>query len=189
MTTQPQFGFARHILLALDENSVPNLATVVLMPFGRLTSTAQFSLTKNELRATLTGPEDATTEQRLDLSGCARAFGTHALVNDGWLARLHDVHGPAPQSHRCAVSSVSEKGTSGLAAEVVELTTEFRGNYEVSVAAGTFETAVVAIGFGPLPPLEVAVRKHDQLLIRIRWPSTGTEVELKELIETPCDQV
>lgn len=182
-TSLPAQSLKRNILYALDAGGRPLIASIVLERRGVATATACFRFGGTRLHGDIRYVAQTAELQDLDLTGCVAAFGTHALVNDGWLARLHMAGGPARQEHRCPVSSVSEHGTSGLAAEIVTLVTEHRGRRRQAVPAGVFDVDVIALGFGAMPPLELVVRRDDQLLVRLTWAHTGADVRLMTLHE------
>jgi hypothetical protein len=181
-TDLPQERFSRYITYSGGPTHALQCASVFLQPADGSPSFAHFSLCGETLEGVLGSEGMPTTTQQLALSGCAPLFGTHALINDGWFAGLHDPGGAAEQTHRCAVSSVSEHGTSGLAAEIITLHTACTSwSSDVTTPAGTFDVRTVLLAFGSLPPLELTVRREDLLLVRLRWAHTRTHVELTHI--------
>ncbi len=170
----------RQVGIELDKAGLPRAATVMLHQDGRY-SNALFSIRGAVVTCELDCDLFGRVSQTLTLESEVAMFGTHALANDAWFTRLHEPDGPALQTFECPVSSVSERGDSGLLVTRTRISIERRARGRTTTAAGTFETEHFDIAFGHLPPLEVQVRSDDQLLVRMDWKQGDVIVTLDEL--------
>ena len=172
----------RQISLELDRAGRPRAAAVMLQKEDSFSS-AWFSVRGSTVTSEIDCDRFGRVSQSIAMDAPVGMFGTHALVNDGWFTRLHDAGGPALQRFVIPVSSVSPKGDSGLLVDCASVSIERGEGGEVTTAAGTFRIERFAIGFGHLPPLDVAVRSEDRLLVRMDWAHDDAVITLDELGE------
>ncbi len=170
----------RQVGIELDRAGRPRAATVMLHQNGHYSS-ALFGIHGGVVTCDLDCDLFGRVSQTMTFESEIAMFGTHALANDAWFTRLHDPDGPALQRFECPVSSVSERGDSGLLVTRTKIAVERRARGRTTTAAGEFETEHFDIAFGHLPPLEVHVRPDDQLLVRMDWKQGDVIVTLDEL--------
>lgn len=82
---------------------------------------------------------EGRVSQRIEVAEPARAFGNHAIANDGQIMRLYDLdQGPGRQRFSMLLSSPDHRGATGPLLYPVELTIEYVGEEDIEVAAGRF---------------------------------------------------
>ena len=84
------------------------------------------------------GPSNGRVSQQVR-AGQFDAFGTHPVVGDGFLARKMDIaRGPHRRTMRCFLPSPDHRGATPPLIAEVNITLEYVGEEEKTVAAGTF---------------------------------------------------
>lgn len=115
---------------------------------------------------------------RFDRAPRPRFFGTHSLVNDGWLARL----GPG-RHERLLACSLQANGGGAPGLYETAATVEFAGAGERTVAAGRFACRHWRVGYGDYPPLDMWVTGPLDLLVAMEWSHLGARYEMTALAQ------
>jgi hypothetical protein len=136
--------------------------------------------------------------QRLTLAEPVRAFGNHAIVNDGFLMNLYDLsQGPGVQHFpELPLSSPDHRGASGPMVFVVGLSIEYVGTEQIEVPAGSFEALHFRLVDVPGMPEEHpdydlwCTADGDYLMLRaVVGGYMQTRYELAELSVAPAGQL
>ena len=107
-----------------------------------------------------------------------RFFGTHSLINDGWLARLREGR------HALLACSLQANGGGVPGLFETEAVVTFVGEAELDVPAGTVACRHWRVGYGDYPPLDMWVTGPLDLLVLMTWGHLGGRYELQSLEQT-----
>ena len=148
-------ALVRDCVLALDPGGLPSEAFVRTVEGGRRSGSRHY---------------------RFDGDPRPRFFGTHSLINDGWLVRL----GEGRQTGLLACSLQSNGGGAPGLFETEAVVT-FAGDEEIDVPAGRFACRHWRVGYGDYPPLDMWLTGHLDLLVLMTWSHIGARYELRSL--------
>ena len=121
--------------------------------------------------------------QRLSRNARPRSFGAHPIICDFWHLSQFDKAGPKRQTWEAIMSSPAPDGGTGPMLSAHDLTSEYRGQEEITVPAGTFKTEHFAFLVGdPHPaPEELWYLGDDLIPVKIAYPIYNSTYELAEL--------
>lgn len=141
---------------------------------------------------------EGRVSQKMRLREPLKAFGNHAMVNDGFLLSLYDLSaGPGVQTTRgLLLSSPDHRGATGPMLFAVDLAIEYVGREPLTVAAGNFEALhfrMVDVPGLPLahPPYDLWVTADgDYVLLKARVGGyMQTAYELSEIARREAGHV
>lgn len=94
--------------------------------------------------------------QKMKIKEPVRAFGSHAIVNDGFLMSLYDrSKGPGVQVFKdIPLSSPDHRGATGPMLFLVDVAIEYVGEEQITVPAGTFDAFHFRLVDAPGLPVE-----------------------------------
>lgn len=120
---------------------------------------------------------------RFDAGERPRFFGTHSLINDGWLAALGAgmARGETRRLDGLLTCSLAANGGGAPALHETAATLAYAGETSVTVPAGSFACRHWRVGYGDYPPLDMWVTGPLDLLVAMRWEHTGARYELVSL--------
>lgn len=98
-------------------------------------------------------------------------FGTHALLNDGWLVAAFDRDRQGCKRHTCTagfVCSPTPDGSTGPDLNRIDLTQTHLGEEDVTVPAGTFHARHTQYVFPHRPPIDYWTTLDDFVPLRVR---------------------
>ncbi len=162
--------------LVLGPDARPCEAYVRLVEQGAWTGSGWYRAGPGGLTAHTASPAGPG---ETSLAGDLAYFGTHALINDGWLAlalgdRSEGVIDGAACSHRANGGGAPALLTSR--AVVRRLPDE-----TLTVAGGRFACRHIAISYGDYPPIDAWVTGPHALLVLMTWTHLAGRYELEHL--------
>lgn len=163
-------GVVRDCVLALDPEWRPTEAYVRTMARGAHAGSAWFRFADDGAYCHGVAADGAPFGQHEPTAGRAPFFGTHSLVNDGWLARLaRPAQGEPVLMADLPACSLAADGATPPRIELGSATVSYLGDEEITVAAGSFHCRRHAIAYGDFPPLEAWTTGEHHLLVQMRW--------------------
>ena len=146
----------RDVDLRLDANGAPQESFVRIAIGGRFRGSGWFRFAGSLAECEAFTSVEGRVSQRLTMAGPLPAFGNHAIINDGYMASLYDLSkGPGLQVTRgILLSSPDHRGATGPMLFPVDLTMEYAGEEDVTVAAGRFRARHFRVVDVPGMPLE-----------------------------------
>jgi len=172
-------ALVRDCFLRLDPADAPREAFVHTIEGGRALGSGHYRFEPGRIRADIL-PAGGEPE-RIEHAETCRFFGTHSLVNDGWIVRALGGEGSAGLAVHANSVAANGGGVPGLhvtRAEIAE-----RGSERRTVAAGTFDCRYVTVTYGEYPPIEMWVCERLDLLAFMRWDHLDGYYELISLSE------
>jgi len=166
----------RHCSLTLDAAAQPIQAYVQTFEQGRLEGAAHYRFGEKDAQRFVYPSGDI---ERLDRP--LSFFGTHALINDGWLAKALPPGRDEALIETMATCSLKANGggAPGLLPTSARIV---RGSREhIDVACGAFEVEHYSVGYGEFPPLDMWVCVKTGVLVRLAWDFTGESFQLSTL--------
>jgi len=174
----------RDVVLTVNGKLCPIESYVRLNQGGRFKGAAWFRFLDDRAECEGFTVEDGRFSQEVTLDAPIRAFGTHALMTDGWQAALFDhARSDNPQTVADVLTTSPEPdGSSGPRIERCVHVIEYAGSEQLKVAAGAFQTEhyLVHLNRNDWPPLELWVTAKDSQLVRLSWPITKSRYDLVE---------
>ncbi len=172
-------ALVRDALLALDPEARPTEAFVRVTERDVWMGSAHFRRGDAGTVATLSGTgHDAA----VSLSGPADYFGTHALLNDGWMSLAA---GPLAvgdaRTVRGATCSHQANGGGVPALLASEALLTRLPDETVTVAAGSFDCAHWTITYQGHTPIDMWTTGPDAVLVLMTWEHLAGRYELAEL--------
>ncbi len=162
--------------LVLGPDARPREAYVRLVEQGAWAGSGWFRAVPDGFAAHTASP---TGHGESNLPGDHAFFGTHALINDGWLAlALGDRAEAAIDGAACSHQANGGGAPALLTSRAVvqRLTDE-----TLAVAAGRFACRHIAIGYGDHPPIDAWVTGPHALLVLMTWTHLAGRYELEAL--------
>ena len=176
-------ALVRDALLALDADARPVEAFIRVTEQDRWMGSAHFRRGVTGTLATLSGPD---SDVAADLPGEVDYFGTHALLNDGWVALAG---GDLAPGESCTVrgATCSHQANGGgvpalMASDAV--LTRF-ADETVTVAAGTFDCQHWTVAYQGHTPIDMWTTGLDAVLVLMSWDHLAGRYELAEMTDSP----
>ena len=170
----------RDVLLALEPDGRPGEAFVRIVEAGGSIGSGWYRFDDQGADVEIRCAGAAVETRREALPAGFGFFGSHALVNDGWLSRLA-TRGTTTKLQQLATSSLQANGGGVPAFHVTEADIEHVGDVFIEVAAGGFECAHYRVGYGDYPALDMWVTGPELLLVRMSWEHLQGRYELLQL--------
>jgi hypothetical protein len=178
-------ALVRDCLLVLDREEKPVEAFVRLIENGAPGGTGWYRFPGATVEARILGPDASVLLQSKSLAEDSCFFGTHSLVNDGWLARLAK---DLPEGSTAALDNLvscslaaNGGGTPGI--HVTAAAIEHVGAAQVAVPAGLFRCRHYRVRYGEYPPLDMWTTGPELMLVRMAWTHLEARYELLALTE------
>ena len=164
-------GIVRDCLLAIDAETRPTEAYVRLLADGTAAGSALFSIADDAISAVTRDAVGRLDRHSRTMPETVRFFGTHSLINDGWLTRLDPglAIGATAELHDLPACSLAANGATPPQIETTTARLTYEGEDRVTVPAGRFAAQCYAVGYGDYPPLRAWVVGPDRLLVRMTW--------------------
>lgn len=161
----------RDCLLVLDAGWQPLEAFVRVVAGDRATGSGYFTFWGPQVRARTRSRYGAEEKIETTLSAPARFFGTHSLINDGWLACLANSLGAGDSQTLIGLPSCSLAADGGTPPSLAftAATLGYCGTERIDCEAGRFDTQHFTIAYGDYPPIDAWVTGSDMILVRMRW--------------------
>lgn len=129
----------RDVSMRMDAGQALRDCFVRLAVGGEFRGSGWFSFQDHEAHCEAMNLVEGRVSQRLPLSEPLRAFGNHAIANDGQIVRMYNLdQGPGKQHFSILLSSPDHRGATGPMIYPIGLTIEFVGEEDIDVAAGHF---------------------------------------------------
>lgn len=131
----------RDVNLRIGADNLPKECFVRIAVGGRFRGSGWFAFDAHEAQCESTTTIEGRVSQRYALDEPLRAFGNHAIVNDGYAMSLYDLsQGPGIQRFFMLLSSPDHRGATGPMLYPVELAIEYVGEEDIEVGAGRFRS-------------------------------------------------
>ncbi len=146
----------RDVNLRVGPDRRPHECFVRIAVGGAFAGSAWFRFDEDMAECEAFTATEGRVSQKIRLSEPLRAFGNHAMVNDGYMLNLYDLSkGPGMQViPRLLLSSPDHRGATGPMLFAVDLALEFVGRESMQVTAGTFDALHFRMVDVPGLPLE-----------------------------------
>jgi hypothetical protein len=129
----------RDVTCSLGADWHPRDCSIRLTVADRFVGSGWFRFEEREAEGEIYTMAEGRVSQRVATSGRARAFGSHAIVNDGLMTAMFDPAGPRRQHFaNLFMSSYAFNGATGPLLLPIEFGLEYLGLEEVTVPAGLF---------------------------------------------------
>ena len=131
----------RDVNVRFDADGAPQEAFVRIAVGGAFRGSGWFRFSDDEAECEAFTSAEGRVSQRIALNEPLRAFGSHAMVNDGFHLNLYDLSkGPGTQVFKnLMLSSPDHRGATGPMLFAIDLAIEYIGKEQLTVAAGTFD--------------------------------------------------
>ena len=131
----------RDVNLRVDAQRMPRESFVRIAVDGRFRGSGWFLFDGNEAQCEAFTTIEGRVSQRLKLEQPLRAFGNHAIINDGYAMALYDLsQGPGTQLiDPMLLSSPDHRGATGPMLFQISLAIEYVGETDIDVIAGHFK--------------------------------------------------
>jgi len=151
----------RDVSLRLDAAGKPQDAFVRLAVDGAFVGAGWFLFGAHAAECEAYTAATGRVRQSMAVGRPVPAFGSHAMVNDGFLMSLYDLaQGPGTQvTERLLLSSPDHRGATGPMLFAVDLAIEYVGSEELEIAAGKF--SALHFRMVDVPGLPVAYPDYD----------------------------
>lgn len=166
----------RDVLLAVGPDWSFREAYVRLIVEGRHGGSGWFRADGAAITCEALGRSGERVGERLELAAPPRFFGTHALLNDAWLAAF-----AAEQPREVPACSAAANGATPPGIVQVPVAIEPLGEEVVETPAGRFPAERFRVRYGEFPPLDMWVTGEDRVLARMVWAHLDGVYELTEL--------
>ncbi|MEM6683164.1 MAG: hypothetical protein AAF607_13080 [Pseudomonadota bacterium] len=176
-------ALVRQCLLTLDAADQPINACVQTFEHGLLLGSATYRFEPNQAMCSWPG---AAAQSALDYR--IEFFGTHALINDGWLAKALPADRSEAFLKRMATCSHQPNGggAPGLLATSAHLA---RGpKTQIDLGFHTFDVLHYSVRYGDFPPLDMWVCVQTGILVRLTWDYTGDCFQLEALAQSKAEE-
>jgi hypothetical protein len=133
----------------------------------------------------------AAAEHKQAEGGSSRFFGTHSLINDGWLPALtRGSGGEGGITTFANLPTCSLRGDGGGVPDLLFCSGWFEPleDRTVKVTAGSFECQGWRVGYGEHPPLDIWLSKDLQVMVLMDWPKISCRYELLQFSNLLADQ-
>jgi len=178
-------ALVRDCLLVLDSDEKPAEAFVRVVEGGVPAGTGWYQFSEGRVEAYTRCPHVPVLQETRFFAEAPRFFGTHSLVNDGWLARLAKgmPEGSSLALDNLVSCSLAANGGGAPNLHVTAAMLENVGAEPVHVAAGLFSCRHYRVRYGDYPPLEMWVSGPELLLVRMSWSHLAARYELLALTD------
>ena len=173
-------GLVRDAILAVGADGHPTEAFIRIVERGSHSGSAFYRIDGGAIEAVL-GSSGETRQLRLKTP--CRFFGTHSLINDGWLARLGTGLEEGETRVIEPLVTCSHQADGGGAPDLLTASARLTALGEVrrKTAAGSFSCRGYAVQYGDFPPLRMWVTGPLALLVWMEWSHLDATYELVEL--------
>ncbi|KRG55398.1 hypothetical protein ABB25_11905 [Stenotrophomonas koreensis] len=186
----------RDVNLRVDVDNLPRECFVRIAVGGQFRGSGWFAFTPGEATCEASTSIEGRVSQRYALDTPLRAFGNHAIINDGYAMSLYDLsQGPGKQTFFMLLSSPDHRGATGPMLFPVQLAIEYVGEQDITVQAGTFRARhfrILDVGMPEEHPdydLWVTADEH-YILLRATvtgYMQTAYELSSYQVVEhAPC---
>ena len=186
----------RDVNLRLDAHNLPHECFVRIAVGGQFRGSGWFAFNGLQAECESTTTIEGRVSQRYALDTPLRAFGNHAIINDGYAMSLYDLsQGPGKQTFFMLLSSPDHRGATGPMLFPVQLAIEYVGEQDITVQAGTFRARhfrILDVGMPEEHPdydLWVTADEH-YILLRATvtgYMQTAYELSSYQVVEhAPC---
>lgn len=175
----------RDSLLMLAPDGKPSEAYVRIVEAGTPLGSGWYRFAGGEVEAHVLEPGCPPVLQSIRLPDEILFFGSHALANDAWLARLAETlpKGSSARLDNLVTCSLQANGGGVPAIHVTAARIEYVGDTEVEVAPGNLPCRHYRVGYGDYPPLDMWVTGPERILVRMTWGHLAGRYELLALSE------
>jgi hypothetical protein len=173
-------ALVRDCLLCLDRADQPREAFVRTIEGGELRGSGWYRFETSRIDAVFAGPDGAF--ETIAREETCRFFGTHSLVNDGWIARALRGAQRAELTGHANSLAANGGGTPGL--HTTRAVVEEHGARPIDVTAGTFDCRFITVTYGEYPPIEMWLTGPHDVLAFMRWDYLDGYYELLSLTES-----
>lgn len=176
-------ALVRDAILVLRPDDGPAQAFVRIVESGRPAGSAWYRFRDGLVEADIDLGADPPQRESRSFATPARFFGTHSLVNDGWLARLAPElrAGESVDLFDLVASSLAANGGGPPGIFVTAASVAFVGVAEIEVQAGRFACRHYRVRYGGYPPLDMWLTGPVHLLVKMDWSHLGGRYELLSL--------
>lgn len=131
----------RDVNLRIGADGLPQESFVRIAVGGEFRGSGWFRFASDLAECEAFTAVEGRVTQTMKLERPLRAFGNHAMVNDGYLLNLYDLsQGPGTQVIRnILLSSPDHRGATGPMLFGIDLAIEFVGRESIEVGAGRFD--------------------------------------------------
>ncbi|MEQ8412294.1 MAG: hypothetical protein RIB52_12125 [Erythrobacter sp.] len=173
-------ALVRDCLLCLAPDNAPREAFVRTIESGRTLGSGHYRFGAARILADI---EPAHGEpERIVRDGVCRFFGTHSLVNDGWIVRA--LAGERRAEITVHANSLAANGGGVPGLHQTRAVVEEHGMQLRKVAAGEFDCRFVTVTYGDYPPIEMWLCDRLDVLAFMRWDYLDGHYELLSLTES-----
>ncbi len=168
---------------SVDRDWYPTDAYIRLTLGDRFVGAAWYSFDSNSAACENLTEATGRTRYRRDIGYRPPLFGTHALLNDGWLVAAFDRDRGDSKRHTNVggfVCSQTPDGSTGPDLNRIDLTQAYLGEERITVPAGTFETRHTQYIFPSRPPIDYWTTLEDFVPVRVRSTQLESTYELVE---------
>lgn len=173
-------ALVRDCLLALGPGDTPREAFVRTIEGGRSLGSGHYRFESDRIRADI-APAEGEPE-RIERAGPCRFFGTHSLVNDGWIVRA--LAGERRRDIAVHANSLAANGGGVPGLFETRAVVEEHGMQRREVAAGAFDCRFVTVTYGDYPPIEMWLCERLDVLALMRWDYLDGRYELLSLSQS-----
>jgi hypothetical protein len=170
-------ALVRDCLLCLDPENHPLEAFVRTIEGGRMLGSGHYRFEPSRILADIL-PANGSP-QRIERAEACRFFGTHSLVNDGWIVRA--LGGETRAELTVHANSVAANGGGLPGLHATRAVVEEHGTQRRQVVAGSFECRHVTVTYGDYPPIEMWLCEQLDVLAFMRWDHLDGHYELLSL--------
>lgn len=169
-------ALVRQCVLTLDAADRPINACVQTFENGVMLGSAAYRFGPNQA---LCSWPDAADPSALDHP--VDFFGTHALINDGWLAKA--LPSDAREALLTQMATCSHQPNGGGAPALLPTSAHVArgGDTQINLSCGTFRARHYTVRYADFPPLDMWVCVQTGILVRLTWDYTGDRFQLDAL--------
>jgi len=172
-------ALVRDCLLCLDPEDRPREAFMRTIEGGRALGSGHYRFGTGGIVADI-APAQGEPE-RIERGGECRFFGTHSLINDGWMVRA--LGGERRAEIRVHSGSLAANGGGVPSLHETRAVIEDHGRAVREVAAGAFRCRFLTVTYGDFPPIEMWLCENLDVLALMRWDYLDGYYELLSLTE------
>lgn len=173
-------ALVRDGLLCLDPDDAPREAFVRTIEGGQTLGSGHYRFGAAGILADIAPAHGEP--RRIERDEVCRFFGTHSLVNDGWIVRALAGERRAEITVHANSLAANGGGVPGLYQSRAVVEEHPRERREV--AAGAFDCRFVTVSYGDYPPIEMWLCDRLDLLAFMRWDYLDGHYELLSLSES-----
>lgn len=176
-------ALVRDVILVLGPDDRPAQAFARIVEPGRPPGSAWYRFRDGLVEADIDLGEGPPQRVSRSFATPIRFFGTHSLVNDGWLARLAPElrAGEAVDLRDLVANSLAANGGGPPGLFATQANLVFVGAAEIEVRAGRFDCRHYRVRYGDYPALDMWLTGPVHLLVKMEWSHLGGRYELLSL--------